>query len=55
MMHAGIGLGFAQQLMNTVTAYSEPEEIRVCFVSSLRWWMRTRGPVMKEQPTSRWV
>jgi hypothetical protein len=28
MMHAGIGLGFAQQLMNTVTAYSDPEEIR---------------------------
>lgn len=28
MMHAGIGLGFAQQLMNTVTAYSDPEELR---------------------------
>jgi len=28
MMHAGIGLGFAQQLMNTVTPYSAPEEIR---------------------------
>jgi len=28
MMHAGLGLGFAQQLMNTVTPYSEPEEIR---------------------------
>ncbi len=28
MMHAGIGLGFAQQLMNTVTPFSEPEEIR---------------------------
>src|SRR6185503_14839678 len=28
MMHAGIGLGFAQQLMNTVTAYSDPDELR---------------------------
>ncbi|HKG80863.1 MAG TPA: hypothetical protein VKA78_15610 [Pyrinomonadaceae bacterium] len=28
MMHAGIGLGFAQQLMNTITPYSAPEEIR---------------------------
>jgi hypothetical protein len=27
MMHAGIGLGFAQQLMNTITPYSPPEEI----------------------------
>jgi hypothetical protein len=28
MMHAGMGLGFAQQLMNTITPYSPPEEIR---------------------------
>ena len=28
MMHAGIGLGFAQQLMNTITPYSPPDEIR---------------------------
>ena len=28
MMHAGIGLGFAQQLMNTITPYSPPEEIQ---------------------------
>ena len=28
MMHAGLGLGFAQQLMNTITPYSPPEEIR---------------------------
>jgi hypothetical protein len=28
MMHAGIGLGFGQELMNTITPYSEPEEIR---------------------------
>jgi hypothetical protein len=27
MMHAGIGLGFAQRLMNTITPYSAPEEI----------------------------
>jgi hypothetical protein len=28
MMHAGIGLGFAQQLMNTITPYSHADEIR---------------------------
>lgn len=28
MMHAGMGLGFAQQLMNTITPYSEAEKIR---------------------------
>jgi hypothetical protein len=28
MMHAGIGLGFAQQLMNTITPFRPPEEIR---------------------------
>ncbi len=28
MMHAGIGLGFAQQLMNTVTPYSPAGEVR---------------------------
>lgn len=28
MMHAGIGLGFAQQLMNTITPYSDAREIR---------------------------
>jgi hypothetical protein len=28
MMHAGIGLGFAQQLMNTVTPYSPAREVR---------------------------
>jgi hypothetical protein len=28
MMHAGMGLGFAQQLMNTITPYSVGEEIR---------------------------
>jgi hypothetical protein len=28
MMHAGLGLGFAQQLMNTVTPYSARDEIR---------------------------
>ena len=28
MMHAGMGLGFAQQLMNTITPYSPAEEIR---------------------------
>jgi len=28
MMHAGMGLGFAQQLMNTITPYGAPEEIR---------------------------
>ena len=28
MMHAGIGLGFAQQLMNTITPYSPAGEIR---------------------------
>jgi len=28
MMHAGIGLGFAQPLMNTITPYCAPEEIR---------------------------
>ena len=28
MMHAGIGLGFAQQLLNTVTPYSDAEDIR---------------------------
>ena len=55
MMHAGIGLGFAQQLMNTVTAYSEPEEIRSVLREFITLVMRTRGPVMKEQPTSRWV
>ena len=28
MMHAGMGLAFAQQLLNTFTPYSSPEEIR---------------------------
>jgi hypothetical protein len=28
MMHAGMGLAFAEQLMNTVTPYSSPTEIR---------------------------
>lgn len=28
MMHAGLGLAFAQQLMNTITPFSAPEEIR---------------------------
>jgi len=28
MMHAGLGLGFAQQLMNTITPYSPAPEIR---------------------------
>jgi hypothetical protein len=28
VMHAGIGLGFAQPLMNTITPYCAPEEIR---------------------------
>lgn len=28
MMHAGIGLAFAQQLMNTVTPYSDREDVR---------------------------
>lgn len=28
MMHAGLGLAFAQQLMNTITPYSHPDEIR---------------------------
>jgi hypothetical protein len=28
MMHAGMGLGFAQELMNTITPYSAPAEIR---------------------------
>lgn len=27
MMHAGIGLGFAQQLMNTITPYSPPDKV----------------------------
>jgi hypothetical protein len=27
MMHAGIGLGFAQQLLNTITPFRSPEEI----------------------------
>src|ERR1044071_577229 len=28
MMHAGIGLAFAQQLLNTMTPYSDPQELR---------------------------
>ena len=28
MMHAGIGLAFAQQLLNTLTPYSDPQQIR---------------------------
>ncbi|HSE19902.1 MAG TPA: hypothetical protein VLB46_22765 [Pyrinomonadaceae bacterium] len=28
MMHAGMGLAFAQQLMNTITPYSPPEQMR---------------------------
>ncbi|MCA1593857.1 MAG: hypothetical protein LC754_14650 [Acidobacteria bacterium] len=28
MMHAGLGLAFAQQLMNTITPYDSPDEIR---------------------------
>ena len=55
MMHAGIGLGFAQQLMNTVNAYSEPDEIRSVLREFVTLVDETRGPVMKERPTSRWV
>ena len=55
MMHAGIGLGFAQQLLNTITPFRPQERSTASSGSLSPLSMRTRSAATRERPMNRWA